>query len=51
MHYKTRFLSFSLNPVEHFLKNFERVKYLKSSSFTVTAKNLPSLLEVWVLEI
>jgi L-ascorbate metabolism protein UlaG (beta-lactamase superfamily) len=51
MHYKTRFLSFSLNPVEHFLRPFERVKFLKSSTFTVTAKTLPSLPEVWVLEI
>lgn len=51
MHYKTRFLSFSLNPVEHFLKNFERVKHLKSNHFTITAKNLPPALEVWVLEI
>lgn len=51
MHYKTRFLSFSLNPVEHFLKNFERVKFLKSSVFTITAQDFPPLLEVWVLEV
>lgn len=51
MHYKTKYLTFGLNPVEHFLRGLERVKFLKSNSFKVTAKELPSLTEIWVLEI
>jgi len=51
MHYKTRYLQFTLGEVNPFLEGFEAVRYIRGSSFEVDKEKLPPATEIWVLEV
>ncbi|NCO24347.1 MAG: MBL fold metallo-hydrolase [Candidatus Infernicultor aquiphilus] len=50
MHYKTRAIKFSIDPVEIFLSGKDKVKRLESSEFEIKSETLPKDTHIYVLQ-
>lgn len=50
MHYKTRAIKFSIDPVEIFLSSKDKVKRLESSEFEIKSETLPKDTHIYVLQ-
>ena len=50
MHYKTKAIKFSIDPVEVFLSNKNNVQRLESSEFEITVDTLPKNTQIYVLQ-
>ncbi|MEA1939587.1 MAG: MBL fold metallo-hydrolase [Candidatus Caldatribacteriota bacterium] len=50
MHYKTKAIKFSIDPVEIFTKNKDNVKELESNEFVIDKKSLPKNTQIYVLQ-
>lgn len=50
MHYKTKAIKFSIDPVEIFLSGKDKVKKLESSEFEIKSETLPKDTHIYVLQ-
>ncbi|HER23799.1 MAG TPA: MBL fold metallo-hydrolase [Candidatus Atribacteria bacterium] len=50
MHYKTKAINFSIDPVDGFLSNKKNVQRIKSSEFEITLDTLPKNTQIYVLQ-